>query len=189
LGLVRGNSEPELWPAEVSSKGDNSQVKMTEGVCRSLFYRMEETIVLEGDFQTTLDLRFRQQILDTADSRFGSAAVLALATLLSFSDRRLLLNTATMSSAANSSPFTFSTASRNAKRNLEGLRHCRSSKSLQLSTRSSNRPSLFTTRATLAQEAAWKPSKRYRGHIFYGGPRQKTNFHNNRRPLAFGAID
>ena len=72
MGLVRGNSEPELWPAGVSSKGDNSQVKMAEGgkevVCRSLFYRMEETIVLEGDFQATFGLRFREQILDTADS-------------------------------------------------------------------------------------------------------------------------
>jgi hypothetical protein len=44
----------------------------------------------------------------------------------------------------------------------EAIRHCRSSMSWQLSTRSSNRPSLFTTRATLAQEAGRKPSKRNR---------------------------
>jgi hypothetical protein len=44
----------------------------------------------------------------------------------------------------------------------EAIRHCRSSMSWQLSTRSSNRPSLFTTRATLAQEAGRKPSKRDR---------------------------
>jgi hypothetical protein len=44
----------------------------------------------------------------------------------------------------------------------EALRHCRSSMSWQLSTRSSNRPSLFTTRAMRAQEAGGKPSKRDR---------------------------
>jgi hypothetical protein len=45
----------------------------------------------------------------------------------------------------------------------KAIRNCRSSMSWQLSTpRSSNRPSLFTTRATVAQEAGRKPSKRNR---------------------------
>ena len=45
----------------------------------------------------------------------------------------------------------------------KAIRNCRSSMSWQLSTpRSSNRPSLFTTRATVAQEAGRKPSKRDR---------------------------
>jgi hypothetical protein len=47
----------------------------------------------------------------------------------------------------------------------EAIRHCRSSMSWQLSTRSSNRPSLFTTRATLAQEAGRKPSRWFRRSI------------------------